>query len=112
MLFANDLAYTPDLKASTFVFDEPRPVSFRFVIPPWVRKAEDLFRVDADGIHEVKWKADGDAVVIEDQRSRDAIYVATRSNMVRIEVERRRQTALVREQANGVEQQDLEKLNP
>ena len=31
---------------------------------------------------------------------------------VRIEVERRRQTALVREQANGVEQQDLEKLNP
>ena len=112
VLFANDLAYTPDLKASTFVFDEPRPVSFRFVIPPWVRKAEDLFRVDADGIHEVKWKADDDAVVIEDQRSRDAIYVATRSNTVRIEVERRRQTALVREQANGVEQQDLEKLNP
>ncbi|MBM3983892.1 MAG: hypothetical protein FJ304_27215 [Planctomycetes bacterium] len=110
VLFANDLAYTPDAKQSTFVFGDPRPVTFRFVIPPWLRKAEDVFRVDADGVHEVKWKADGDAVVIEDRRSRDAIYIATRSKEVRTSVEQRRQAALTREKANAIELQDLEKL--
>ena len=43
------------------------------------------FRIDMDalrdgvyggGVHEVKWSADGNTVVIEDTRSRNAIYVA------------------------------------
>ncbi|MBM3995124.1 MAG: hypothetical protein FJ303_13375 [Planctomycetes bacterium] len=110
VLFANDLSYTPDPKQSTFVFGDPRAVSFRFVLPPWLRKADDVFRVDADGMHEVKWKADGDAVVIEDRRSRDAIYIATRSKEVRTGVEQRRQAALKREKANAIELQELEKL--
>jgi hypothetical protein len=111
VLFANDLAYTPDSKQSVFVFGDPRPATFRFVIPPWLRKPEDVFRVDADGVHEVKWRAEGDAVVIEDRRSRDAIYLTARSKEVRTEVEKRRQAALAREQANAVDLPDLQKLN-
>lgn len=110
VLFANDLAYTPDPRQSTFVFGEPRAVSFRFVIPPWIRKVEDVFRIDADGLHEVSWKADGDSVVIEDRRTRDAIYIATRSKEVRTGLEKRLQKARAIEKANQVVNQELENL--
>jgi len=49
-------------------------------------------------------------VVIEDKRSRDAIYVATRSKALRGEVEKRRLAALAREKVNAVEIHELEKL--
>jgi hypothetical protein len=110
VLFANDLAYQPDPKESVFTFGEPRAASFRFVLPPWLRGAEDVFRVDADGIHEVRWSNDGDAVLIGDRRSRDAIYLATRMKGLRSEVETRRQAALAREKANTVGREELEKL--
>lgn len=110
VLFANDLAYGPDSRQSVFTFGEPREVSFRFVLPPWLRGAGEVFRVDADGEHAVRWRADGDAVLIEDKRSRDAIYVATRSKALRGEVEKRRLAALAREKANAVGIHELEKL--
>lgn len=110
VLFANDLAYGPDSRESVFTFGGPRPVSFRFVLPGWLRKAEDVFRVDADGVHEVRWRIEGDAVVIDDSRSRDAIYLAARSKTVRGEVEKRRLSALALEKANAVEIGELEKL--
>lgn len=102
VLFALDLAYGPDNRQSVFTFGEPREASFRFVLPPWLRGAGEVFRVDADGAHPVRWRIDGDAVVIEDRRSRDAIYLATRSKTLRGEVEKRRLAALAREKANAV----------
>ena len=53
VLFALDTAYAPDPQEHVFQFGEPREVSFSFDLPPWLRQPRDLFRVDADGLHEV-----------------------------------------------------------
>jgi hypothetical protein len=77
VLFALDTAYTADAKANVFQFGPPRPANFAFALPAWLRSPKEVFRVDADGITDVKWSATGEGVVIEDTRSRDANYVAT-----------------------------------
>ena len=66
--------------------------------------------MDADGIHETKWRRTGQGVVIEDTRSRAAIYLATPSPTVRAELEQRRQSALAVEAANPIEREALELL--
>jgi hypothetical protein len=79
-------------------------------LPLWLRQPKDLFRVDADGVHEVKWRIAGQGVVIDDRCSRDAIYVATTSPQVRNEIEQRRKAALTQEEAFPVDRPALEKL--
>jgi hypothetical protein len=108
VLFANDTAYAPDEKENVFKFGPPRAVEFTFALPTWLRAPEDVFRVDADGIHETKWRSSNRGVVIEDLRSRDAVYIATRSPSVRAGLEQRRQYALAVETASPIEREALE----
>lgn len=110
VLFANDTAYTADEKEKVFQFGPPRAVEFEFALPHWMRAPKDVFRVDADGIHDVMWRANDRGVVISDQRSRDAIYIATRSSAVRAGLEERRRRALAVEAAHPVEREALERL--
>ena len=110
VLFALDTAYAPDPQENVFRFGEPRSASFSFDLPLWLRQPKDLFRVDADGVHEVKWRIAGQGVVIDDRCSRDAIYVATTSPQVRNEIEQRRKAALTQEEAFPVDRPALEKL--
>ena len=110
VLFALDTAYTAHKKDNVFAFGAPRTAVFTFELPPWLRGATDVFRVDADGIHEVKWRVEENGVVIDDTRSRDAIYLATKSPSLRTAVEQRRQAALAQEAANPIEQSVLEAL--
>ena len=110
VLFANDTAYTADEKENVFQFGPPRAVEFEFVLPHWLRGPKEVFRVDADGIHETKWRATDHGVSITDLRSRDAIYIATRSLEVRSGVEQRRQRALAVEAANPIEREALNSL--
>jgi hypothetical protein len=107
VLFALDTAYTADAKANVFQFGPPRPANFAFALPAWLRSPKEVFRVDADGITEVKWSATGEGVAIADTRSRDAIYVATSVPSVRAALEQRRQGALAREAANPIEREAL-----
>lgn len=100
VFFALDTAYHPDPEERVFVFGEPRSVEFRFRLAPWVRKPADVFRADADGVSEVKWRIENDEVVIEDLRSRDAIYIAGGLADVRSGIERRRQLAIEHESSN------------
>jgi hypothetical protein len=110
LLFALDTAYTADKKDNVFAFGAPRAATFNFALPHWLRGPTDVFRVDADGIHEVKWRVEGSGVVIDDTRSRDAIYLATKSLMLRRTIEQRRQAALAHEAANPIEQNELQAL--
>ena len=110
VLFANDTAYTADEKENVFKFGPPRGVEFTFALPHWLRAPKDVFRVDADGIHETKWRSTGQGVIIEDTQSRDAIYIATHSQAVRAALEQRRQSALALEAANPIEREALELL--
>jgi hypothetical protein len=110
LLFANDTAYVPDKNESVFKFGPPRPVEFSFRLPPWLRQPLELFRVDADGIHEVQWSVDGERVTILDHRSLDAVYVATIDHSVRAGILLRRQKAVDRETASVVDINALKAL--
>jgi hypothetical protein len=110
VLFANDTAYVADEKENVFKFGPPRSVEFAFALPHWLRAPKEVFRVDADGIHETRWRSTGQGVIIEDTQSRDAIYIATRSSGIRAALEQRRQTALAVEAANPIERGTLEQL--
>lgn len=107
VLFANDTAYVADEKENVFKFGPPRAVEFSFALPHWLRSPKEVFRVDADGLHETRWRTTGQGVIIEDTRSRDAIYIATRSSGIRAALEQRRQSALAVEAANPIERGSL-----
>jgi len=103
VLFANDTAYVPDQSDSVFKFGPPRPVAFRFRLPPWLRQPVEVFRTDADGIHEVPCEVDGERVTIHDSRSLDAVYIAAIDASVRTGILQRRQKALDQEAENPID---------
>lgn len=110
MILANDTAYTADPVENIFKFGPARAVEFAFALPTWLRAPKDVFRVDADGIHETKWRSTGPGVIIADTQSRDAIYIATHSPTFRTALEQRRQSALALEAAHPIKRQTLELL--
>jgi hypothetical protein len=110
VLFALDTAYTADKKDNVFAFGPSRAAAFTFALPPWLRGPTDVFRVDADGIEDVTWRVEGNGIVIDDTRSCDAIYLATKSPELRQAIEQRRLAALAQEAANPIEQNELQVL--
>ncbi len=110
LLFVNDLAYVPDAQDHTFRFGDARPFSYRYVLPHWLRKPIDVFRVDADGIHEVQWSLEPEGVRIQHKLSRDAIFVVTHLPHLRATIEHRRQAALQVEASNQVDLESLKSL--
>jgi hypothetical protein len=110
VLFALDTAYTADPIENVFLFGPPRDVKFAFALPHWLRKPRDLFRVDAEGLHPVHWRATAIGVEIDDTRSRDAIYVATHDRTLRKSLEQKRQQAITQEQGHPVDRVALERL--
>lgn len=110
VLFAIDTAYTADEQENVFKFGPPRSAEFSFRLPPWLLTPQDVFRVDADGIHEVQWQPTPDGVRINDQQQLDAIYIATSHPSLRDEIEQRRQAALAVEAANPINQEALRQL--
>ncbi len=79
LLFAMDLDYYPDHEARVFRFREPRGFTAEFPLPGWLRNPADLFRVDADGVHDVQWENTGSGVRLNDTLDRTAVYVAALS---------------------------------
>jgi hypothetical protein len=107
---AADLAYKISEPAQEFVFGKPRAVRFAFPLPVRLRKPLDVFRVDADGVHNVKWQSKGDGIVIDDVRSEDALYVVGQSKAVRVGVQNRHAAALAYEKSYPVDRVALDVL--
>ena len=76
VLFALDLRYRPDPAEKVFVFGPPRPATFTFDLPPFLRSPSDVFRVDADGVHEVRFRRTKYGVAVSDVAHKAAVYVA------------------------------------
>jgi len=110
VLFALDVAYQPDPAAQVFAFGPPRPATFRFALPSWLRNPVDVFRVDADGIHPAEWKAADSGIEITGRFSRDAIFVASSNPETRPAIADRHRKALDHEAANTIDQQSLESI--
>lgn len=110
LLFALDTRYAPDPKANVFQFGPPRAAAFRFALPSRLRKPIDVYRVDADGIHPVRWAATAAGVEITDTRTQDGIYVATRDRGLRTKLEAKRLKAMAHEKEHPVDLEALKAL--
>jgi len=115
LLFALDLAYTPDSEERIFKFGPPRECTFRFPLPVYLRQPVDLFRLDADGVTKVDYRIDGSEVEIRDSVSRVAIYVAANVPGEKERIESLRQKLIASENALGFDPgrnpEDLAALN-
>ena len=101
LMFALDLDYAPDHDEKVFRFNPPRPAVFTFELPPYLPNPGDVFRVDADGVHEVTWRVHNNAVVIEDEATLAAVYVAAADETQRNEIAAKRLALIAREDAIG-----------
>jgi hypothetical protein len=101
LLFALDLAYTPDSEEHVFKFGPPREATFLFPLPAYLRAPAEIFRVDADGVTQVQHTVSDGFVEIRDRVSRAAIYVAAANAGERARIEMRRQVLIARENAFG-----------
>ena len=101
VLFALDLAYTPDSEEKVFKFGPPRKAVFHFPIPIHLRKPAEVFRVDADGLSSVDYSVGNGTFRINDQTSRVAIYVVAAAPGERARIESRHQSLLAAERAIG-----------
>lgn len=115
LLFALDLDYKADPKERVFVFPEPRKTTFEFVLPRYLREMKlDVWRVDADGAHDVVHRRTENGLAIDDVRSNVGIYVATPEPGLRQQTAARRDELLRGEEALGFDparnDQDFELL--
>lgn len=101
LLFALDLAYTPDPMERVFQFGPPRTGVFRFPLPTYLRSPAEIFRVDADGVTSVEWSVKGGVVEIRDRVSRVAVYGVASKTGERARIEARRLALIASENALG-----------
>jgi hypothetical protein len=99
VLFALDLDYAPDPAEKVFKFGPARPARWAFALPEHLRKPADVFRIDAEGVQSVDHRETGNGIEISDRARLAAIYVATPSQDLRGELEKRRQALLTYEQS-------------
>ena len=99
LLFALDLDYEADPTEKIFRFDPHRPARFEFALPPFLQKPKDIFRIDADGVYEVRYESIPHGVRIEDRTSKVAIYVAAKEPGLREQLASRRRELLQFEQS-------------
>lgn len=101
VLFALDLAYTPDPEERVFRFGPPREAEFRFPLPAYLRAPAEVLRVDAEGVTPVPYRMEAGRVNIQDRASRVAIYVAAAGTSERGHLELRRLNLIQREAVFG-----------
>ena len=101
VLFALDLAYRPDHERKELVFDGPREASWRYRLPGYLAGVVDVFRLDADGVHDAAWRRDGGAIVIDTRADRVVVHVATPDPGLRGRLEAARLRLVAAEQATG-----------
>jgi hypothetical protein len=101
VLFALDLAYTPDPAEKVFQFGPPRDVVLRFPLPAYLHSPADVFRVDADGVVPVSHSVQDGQLILRDRISRVAVYVAASHPGERSRIESRRQALVDAEAGTG-----------
>jgi hypothetical protein len=101
VLFALDLAYTPDPEEKVFQFGPPREAEFGFPLPAHLLVPAEVFRVDADGVTSVPYRVEGARVKIRGQANRVTIYVVAAKVGERARIESLRRRLIERETTLG-----------
>jgi hypothetical protein len=76
VLTAHNLAYRIDAEQSVFEF-QPREGAFAFELPRWLAEAKDVFRIDADGVHDATAAVKDGRAIVTDTVQVVGVYVAT-----------------------------------
>ena len=100
LMAAHDLRYRIDTKAREFRFDN-REAELKFKVPRWLRGKMQVFRVDADGCHDVKHSFAEDAITIRDRIGVVGLYVATNNTKARHKLEAAGKRLRAVEEATG-----------
>lgn len=104
LLAAHDLAYTIDDEQSVFRF-VAREAELSFPVPAWLAATQPgaghVFRIDADGVHDVAAEVIGDRVHVRDQIRVVGLYVLTHDASLREPLAARCQALQAAEQATG-----------
>jgi len=98
LLFALDLDYEADHDEKIFQFAPPRRAKWVFPLPTYLGNITDVFRLDADGIHETNWKQTRHGIRIRERMNKVGMYVATSDSNLRIKIERERQHLIAQEE--------------
>jgi len=101
LLFALDLDYQPDQAQRVFQFGPPRSARLHFDLPAWCRQPAEVFRVDADGMHDVAHRLTSSGVELSDRVNKAAIYVVATVTGLRAQLESRRQLLVKHESDLG-----------
>jgi hypothetical protein len=98
LLFALDLDYKADLEEKLFRFRE-REARLTFALPPWLGAPQEVFRLSADGTHDVNAEVADGALTIDDSLYVAGIYVAAAHTQLRKQLDRELANLLDREQS-------------
>jgi hypothetical protein len=115
LLVAHDVGYQPDPQTNTFRFT-PREGTFTFSLPTWVGSMATVtvFKVDADGVHDVSASSEAGTVTITDTVSVVGIYIATSDPQLRATLQQQHAELLAHEASfsfnPGTRPEDLEQL--
>jgi hypothetical protein len=102
LMVANDLAYEINESERTFQF-QPRTGEFSFRVPPWLEGKKFVFRVDADGVHDVEHQLQEEQrqVIVRDTVRVVGVYVLTNDPDYRAKLATRHRDRMTYEQSLG-----------
>jgi len=100
LLFANDLAYEPDLAEKVFKFT-PRDGVFTFPLPAYLAKPAEVFRLDADGTYDVKFSLTDGRITLRDRVNVAGSYVVSARPGLRRELQTRHANLIAIESSFG-----------
>ena len=95
---AHDLRYRAEPTRREFIFSD-RSIAVDFGVPLWIQGPLSVFRVDADGTHDVSHTVTKDAISISDTIDVVGIYVATTDEALRSRIDRRHADLIEKENA-------------
>lgn len=101
LCFALDLDYFPDAVEKVFRFHSPREVQLHFRLPPWLGTPADVFRIDADGVHNAQFAVNDFELELTDTLNKVGIYVVAPNAGLRAQLEKRRQELVAYEESFG-----------
>ena len=114
LLFALDLAYTPDPEEKVFKFGPPREATLQFPLPAYLREPVEVLRVDAKGISPIESIKSAGGVQITGRFGPDNVFVVSPRAGLGKELEARRRELVAYEHAfnfdAGHKPEDLEQL--
>jgi hypothetical protein len=113
LLAIHDLDYRINPERNEFQF-MPRTAKVQFALPSWLNDSPQLFRIDADGTHDVTDVVDDGNVALEDEIHVVGLYVVTTDKQLRSRINEKLNGLLRKEAETGFDpgnnEDDLKKL--